>query len=52
MNAYLNEEEVLNEYQAESQNDRDAEERAIELLAEQKEDSAVDSYIEDQALNG
>ena len=36
---------TVNEYEAESQNDRDAEDRA-----QNKEDSATDQFIEDSAF--
>ena len=42
---------TVNEYDAESQNDRDAEERAIELKSIEKEDSATEQFLEDQRLN-
>ncbi len=44
------EEITMNEYEAQSQADRDAEDRAIELLAIEKEDSATEQFLEDLRL--
>jgi len=44
------EELTQNEYEAQSQADRDAEEREIELLAIEKEDSATEQFLENERM--